>query len=141
MPITYRRTHGYKYQLLEDYTYQTDIKGKTIRTPFIWLTEDGELLILRGYAWDGPSGGAIDTKTFMRGSLVHDAMYQLLRKGLLPEEFRENADRYIRDICLEDGMNRFRAWYVYHLLRVGAKSAATGPDEKESLPMTAGKIS
>jgi hypothetical protein len=148
MPITYRRTHDYKYQLLEDYIYQTDIKGKLIRFAvpawgitkhIVWLTEDGELTIMAGYAWDGPSGPGIDTKNFMRGSLVHDVIYQLLREKLLPEEFRENADRYIRDICLEDGMSKLRAWWVYHGLRFAGKSAATGPDKKESAPITAGK--
>jgi len=139
MPITYRRTRGYKYQLLQDYAYQTDIKGKNIHFSLVHLAEDGELMILHGYAWDGPSGPGFDTKNLMRGSLVHDAMYQLLREKLLPEGFRENADRFIRAICIEDGMSKFRAWYIYHGLRIFGKGAATGPDEKEGPPITSGK--
>jgi hypothetical protein len=122
---------------LNEYHYKTDIKGQDILLPYmIWLQFNGELSIWTGYAWDGPSGPGIDTRNFMRGSLVHDALYQLIRKGLLPEKYRENADRIIRDICLEDGMSKIRAWWVYHGLRLFGKSAATGPDEKEGEPIT-----
>jgi hypothetical protein len=77
-------------------------------------------------AWDGPSGPTIDTKGFMRGSLVHDGLYQLMRDGLLDhEEYRKDADLLLKAICLEDGMSRFRAWYVYHGVRLFAGSAAT----------------
>jgi len=48
---------------------------------------DGGLLIKAGYSWDGPSGSAIDTKNFMQGSLVHDALYQLLRENILYESY------------------------------------------------------
>ena len=62
----------------------------------------------------------------MRGSLVHDALYQLMRQGHLdPEEHREIADEELRRICQEDGMSAIRAWWVYQGVRLGgAKSAA-----------------
>ena len=50
----------------------------------------------------------------MRGSLVHDALYQLMRRGLLNyKEDREPADRILYQICREDGMSRIRAKMVY----------------------------
>ena len=67
---------------------------------------------------------AIDTKTFMRASLVHDALCQLMRAELLPQSVREDADKVMRKICLEDGMARFRAWYAYKVVRVAGKWAA-----------------
>ena len=87
-----------------------------------------------GYAWDGPSGPTIDTKNFMRGSLVHDGLYQLMREGLLAhEEYRKSADDLLRDICVEDGMSKFRAWYVHRAVRIsGGKS--TKPRTKERNP-------
>jgi len=73
----YRDLRRYKYQLTEDYSVDSGIKVKEkIDTPFIILEPDGNLTIKKKYAWDGPSGPTIDTKTFMRGSLVHDAFYQ-----------------------------------------------------------------
>ena len=56
----------------------------------------------------------------MRGSLVHDALYQLIREGELPKELRVDADKVLRRACLADGMSRFRAWYVYKAVRMFA---------------------
>ena len=76
--MKYRK--GYKYQLADDYTIQIDTKPpEEIETQFISLSIDGLLTIKDGYAWDGPSGPTIDTPNFMTPSLVHDAIYQLMR--------------------------------------------------------------
>jgi len=110
--IKYRS--GYKYQLAEDYTVQTSIApGRSIKAKYIELAAQGMLIVKNGYAWDGPSGPTFDTKSFMRGSLCHDCFYQLVRMGLLEPTWRESADYELKKMCLEDGMNKFRAWYVY----------------------------
>ncbi|MFB3816156.1 MAG: DUF1353 domain-containing protein [Candidatus Methylomirabilales bacterium] len=122
-PILY--TDGYKYQLAKDYVLALDIRpAAQIVTPYIALDLDGTLTIRAGYAWDGPSGPTIDTANFMRGSLVHDALYQLLRERYLPAELREAADRILQRCCLEDGMSRLRAWWVYWGVRLGGGPAA-----------------
>ena len=42
----------------------------------------------------------------MRGALVHDALYQLMRlKQLDYEQYRDRADEVLRDLCKEDGMS------------------------------------
>ena len=60
----------------------------------------------------------------MRGSLVHDALYQLMREGLLDLGWRETADQELRRVCLEDGMSAIRAWWVYKAVRFGGESSA-----------------
>lgn len=117
---------GYKYQLRETYVVTlSEIKPCTkIETEYLTLDSDGLLTIRKGYAWDGPSGPAIDTRTFMRGSLVHDALYQLIREGHLDIDRRKAADIILRRICREDGMWSWRAWWVYHGLRFFARPAA-----------------
>src|SRR3990172_10292604 len=117
---------GYKYQLKETYTVAIDIRPETpIDTDYIILDSQGILTLKKGYAWDGPSGPTIDTLTFMRGSLVHDALYQLMRDGKLdPTVHREAADSILREVCIEDGMWSFRAWYVYQAVRQFARTAA-----------------
>ena len=66
--IEYRS--GYKYQLASDYSIEINIKpAKDIDTKFIKLDTKGNLTIIEGYAWDGPSGPVIDTKENMRASL------------------------------------------------------------------------
>lgn len=106
---------GYKYQLCETCTVFISIKPpEPILTQYINLYTNGCLVIKEGYAWDGPSGPTIDTQTFMRGSLVHDALYQLMRENHLSRiECREEADKILRQLCLEDGMWHIRAWWVY----------------------------
>lgn len=109
--IKYKR--GYKYQLAESYTLPVEIRGLPCSTDWLSLADNGNLTISKGYAWDGPSGPTIDTNTFMRGSLVHDALYQLIRLGLIGAVCRDHADKILMRICLEDGMNKIRAWWVY----------------------------
>lgn len=122
--ITYKS--GYKYQLKQSYSAVTPIKPDApIASEFITLATDGTLRIKSGYAWDGPSGPTIDTVNFMRGSLVHDALYQLMRERQLnTATHREKADRLLQKHCKEDGMTSIRAWWVYQGVRFGGGPAA-----------------
>ena len=132
--IKYKK--GYKYQLVERWSISTDLRPDhiVVLNPFLFLDVDGKLCIQAGYAWDGPSGPAIDTKNFMRGSLVHDALYQLMRENLLSFSFRKQADEELNRICLEDGMSKLRAWWVYQGVRFGGGPFASIPDEIETAP-------
>ena len=113
--MKYRRLPVYKYQLLEVVVVHTRIKGHraTFDGSLIWLLPDGTMSFQKGYAWDGPSGPTIDTPSFMLSSLVHDALYQLIREGNLPRSMRKAADQELCRICFEQGMPRVRAWWVY----------------------------
>ncbi len=104
--------NGYEYQLEKDFSFFVGF-GFSGGNDFVWLTPTGWLVCKRGYAWDGPSGPTIHTKNFLRGSLVHDALYQLIRLGVLPMEARNEIDLILKDIVLEDGMNQVRAWWVH----------------------------
>ena len=71
--MKYRK--GYKYQLYEDYEIITTIiPYGSVSNDYVAIDCTGLLTVFKGYAWDGPSGPTFDTKTFMRGSLVHDAI-------------------------------------------------------------------
>ena len=131
--VCYRKLKKYKYQLTNEYIIQIDIKPiQNIEFKFVTLSSNGALTIREYYAWDGPSGPTIDTKNFMRGSLVHDALYQLMRLSALDHKVhRKRADEIMKEICLEDGMSSFRAWYVYQILRFFAESAARPRKEPE----------
>lgn len=127
--IAYRA--GYKYQLDGQYLIATAIfPGVVIDHDFISLGTNGFLSIRAGYAWDGPSGPTIDTKNFMRGSLVHDALYQLMRARLLDCGWRETADNELRRICREDGMTWLRAWWVFRAVRLAGENSAEWQEEQ-----------
>jgi hypothetical protein len=127
--IEYKK--GFKYQLSKSCIYKSPILGYTISTRYIRLEEDGTLTIYQGYAWDGPSGPTIDTKDFMRGSLVHDALYQLIREGHLSKSERYMADVILQNICREDGMSRIRAWWVFQGVSKFAASAASPKNKRK----------
>ncbi len=119
---------GYKYQLVED--YKVTVSAPFAMIPGFIKLENQILTIRAGYAWDGPSGPSWDSKTFMRGSLVHDALYQLMREGMIDIGFRPFVDDLLRQHCREDGMNWFRAWYVHKALRLFGKKAALPKSKK-----------
>lgn len=125
--IQYRTLDGYKYETRRDYVIHLENVRPSglfpIDTPYLKISLSGVLWIKAGYCWDGPSGPAIDTKNFMRASLVHDALYQLIRMGLLSVEMRGEADRILRKLCLEDGMSTARAWWVYTAVKSFARRA------------------
>lgn len=117
--MKYRSLKKWKYELLETEDTRVDIPGYAA-AKYFRLT-NGVLFIYPHYAWDGPSGPTFDTKTFMRGSLVHDAICQMCEEGLLPKSARKIGDELLRKICLEDGMSKLRAWYVYNAVRMYSK--------------------
>jgi len=124
--IKYKKRRGFKYILYRETSYPTGIIPATESPDLSWaaLDKNGLLTIRKGYTWDGPSGPAIDSSNFMRGSLIHDALYQLMREEVLPQSARKRADEILREICIEDGMSKARAWWVYSGVRAGAASAA-----------------
>ncbi len=129
--LFYSDRQSYKYEVEEDIAFAIPVcipiifdhrymrfEGSTDVFFPSWLT------IKRGYAWDGPSGPAIDTKTFMRGSLGHDGLYQLCRMRILdPVVIRPIADQCLHDWCREDGMWAIRAGWVKLAVKTFAQRA------------------
>jgi len=120
---------GYKYQLCRNYTINTGIKDLVfdIKSPYIDLSKHGMLTIRAGYAWDGATC-AIDTKNFMRGSLVHDALYQLIDEKYLDQKYRLSADKLLFRILRADGMGWFRSKLVYFGVRIFGEKFMAQPN-------------
>lgn len=109
---------GYKFQVYETFSIQTGIIPEIVGgNDFVSIGYRGLLTINRGYAWDGASGPAIDTLNFRRGSLVHDALYQLIRLGNLTPDHQEEADDLLKALIIEDCMWSVRAWWVHKAVR------------------------
>lgn len=120
---------GYRYVLHDSYIVDTGIVGFNIASgSFLTLTQGGILTIFAGYHWDGASG-AIDSPSFMRGSLVHDAAYQLMRENSLPLSYRKRADELLLEICKADGMWAWRRAWVWAAVRAfgGRALESTNP--------------
>lgn len=120
-----RYKSGYKYQLAETYYIFTGITVPAdFCEPFLCMSRAGGLYISAGYAWDGATAFP-DLSCIMRGSLVHDALYQLMRLGHLPPECRVKADDLLYRCCVEDGMLKPLAWAVRKAVRIAAAPAAS----------------
>ena len=123
---------GYKYQLAADYTLATRIRPKqAVDGPFIALDEAGTLTVKRGYAWDGVSGPVLDTQQNLRASLVHDALYQLMRlRQLSVKDHRDRADKLFKKMCREDGVPSAVAKAYYEALKLLGKPSADPKNAK-----------
>ncbi len=125
-------TAGYKYQLAGDEWTFIDIHPhEDLVAGRVTLCANGWLHITAGYAWDGASC-AVDTQSFMRGSLIHDALYELMRKGKLPASCKSRADEVLVEICKADGMSSMRCWWVLKGLQIGGR-AATLPENRKKV--------
>jgi len=123
--ILYKKRSKYKYNLHSDLEFETGINVDNPQNlGLLEIVAKGKLTIRKGYSWDGPSGPTIDTKNFMQGSLIHDALYQLMREGVLPQHLRQKADEILQAVCIKDGMSKVRAWWVYRGVRIGGTSSA-----------------
>ena len=123
---------GFKYQLHATYFIRLGWLAGHPDYHAEFLAVQGDLLTIdAGYAWDGPSGPTWDSKNSMRASLVHDALYQLMRIGVLPEDCRAAADDVLYNLCVEDGMIKWRAWAWWKGVRLGAGGAAQFGTERK----------
>lgn len=115
---------GYKYQLPEDVTFALPDCFAPYSYKSAYLELSGCTLTLRAmYAGDGPSGPTMDCKAGMRPAMLHDAIFQLIRLGILPPEFKEIADKLFYSGLLKDGMGKIRAWYWYQGVKHFGKPA------------------
>lgn len=125
---------GFKYQLARGFIHQLRYNPNVeIKTDFITIDLNGVMSLANYYAWDGPSGPTYDSKNSMRGSLVHDPLYQLMRMGLLPLSYRHFVDDEMYLILREDGMSWIRAKCWHWGLTYKAESAALPKNKKKIL--------
>lgn len=131
LKIAYRRLPKYvlEHKVVVDVgkVHWTAAQFCPLASRHITLDIDGTLTIEAGFPWDGPSGPAVDTKSFMPGSLVHDALYRLWREHSLDERFRMWADKVMRRINAGAGMAAPRRWWTWLGVRVGGRGGGKQP--------------
>jgi len=122
--IKYKK--GFKYILKQELSLECEIIpiDIIIDAEFVHLTCE-RLTIMKGYAWDGASGPTIDTANTIFPSLVHDALYQLMREGYLdPDIYRMSADKLFLELLEREGMSYIRRTIWFKMIRkFGSKFA------------------
>lgn len=110
---------GYRY--ISQEAEMRSVLLPDVQTQYVGISQ-GILVIAARYAWDGASFMPYKwfgtPKAWLTPSLVHDALYQLIREGLLDRQYREAADRLFRDMLIERGVWRIVAWGAYWAVRV-----------------------
>ncbi|MCP4127354.1 MAG: hypothetical protein GY753_09860 [Gammaproteobacteria bacterium] len=106
---------GFKYQLVEDESYQTKIFGQDVDQEYYTLSPSGLLTAKAGFAWDGCSG-SIDTSTNKRGGLFHDIGCLMVARKELPLMLMVDINNMFYELLLLDGMFTLRA--RWHFLAV-----------------------
>ena len=98
-----------------------DFPLAVVSDTWVWCRQ-GRLVIRARYAWDGASFVLFrwfgTPRAWILPSLVHDALYQLIRDGLMDRQYRDAADRLFRELLIERGVWRIVAWGAYYAVRV-----------------------
>lgn len=113
------------YELVQDYSYQLPGTWPKLTTPivteYVILTATNLLVMKKGYRWNG-ADAAPDVTRILRGSLVHDAICQLIGLGKLTmKPYRLLGDQALYQCCREDSMTWPVANVVYYSVRAYAK--------------------
>jgi len=129
--MKYKRIDKYKYQLLETEHLLLPVHfDDHIETRFVILSYN-TITIKPGYAWDGFSCSP-DIRKALAASLVHDALYQLIKTDLLPIEDKGKCDKCLTDIMMQKGVSRFICrLYGYGVKIGGGKALKYGKEPKE----------
>jgi len=137
--MKYSRTKHYKYKLEETEMRQTGIMGYEIDNRYMKMLPNGQLFVQTGYAWDGSSiphkrkiralsylnplvwvriKDAYDADKYCKtASLIHDALCQAMREGLIRKTEKPWADGLYSQMCVEGGMSQKQANRRYKALR------------------------
>lgn len=119
----------WRWKLIEDYSYKIDfdipiVQISTVGNEYVKFKplrrRKVRLVLNEGYSIDG-ADVIPDSKSVLRGAFVHDAGWQLIEEGYLHKNFAKEFDKVLKDIFIEDGMNKILANICYIGVRIGAK--------------------
>ena len=111
--IYYKKRKKWKYVLQKDYTCQADIPvDELCDLAFLKLEKNGNLTIKKNYAFDGATGLIFTPKSLIKGSLIHDALYQLIREKKIDIKCKKIADEILAQNCIESKIPKIFVWLV-----------------------------
>jgi len=138
--------HAENMQCVDDPTIDPTCEAFEFSDPDGWgewdylrLSPEGILTIKNGYRWDGPSTQPTPFPgKLIRASMVHDALYDLMRLGLLKPDITTAAKAFVKPLTGDDRKtgwwNRavadcilymlgveddYDKWYAFEFVRLG----------------------
>lgn len=133
-PLKYHDVKGL-HCVSESWWLDTGLKGLSFTLPpqptmalACRMNMLGRLFAEPGYLWDGSSGPTVDSKADPVPSLAHDLLYEAIRASVLYRSAKPEADALYRDLLIERGMSRTRAYARWVGLRLfGWTALRRGP--------------
>ena len=112
--MIYKKVGFKKYVLTEDIDYNIFcyyFKAVSRKNGKTYISANGNYLrVHKGYQWNGCTG-AIDTKSNLRASLLHDALYQLIQCGWKGMTYKQ-ADELFYLVMKSGGFKFARLYYI-----------------------------
>jgi len=119
--------HGFRFYLAEDFSLKIDdLPDENVLPLYKIAMSKGMLTISKGYMWDRGFRG----KEFIRGTLVHEALYQLIRLGYLPYEWRKKSNEIYYSLLVDDGAPKLFAWLLKKCADLFGNVASNGKSRK-----------
>lgn len=115
--MKYVKIGWHAYQIADNFIVQTIITGFMINCDLYSLNESGKLYVSKYYAWDGPTG-AFPSKSFIKGSCIHDIFCEMINNGHLPMSVQYLADEQMRQINDSGSMWQPRVIWTYLMVRL-----------------------
>lgn len=123
-----------KFRLHEDISFTLPFRFSELETgevrwsklKLVSLVQTSSCSILalhKGFSWDGVSGPIPNRGAYV-ASAVHDGFYSLLRSGVIPWRYREEADRLFRQLYAGP---RWLGWLALQTLLLFGRRALRNP--------------
>ena len=118
VPIVNRDDKEFQITLEESIEVDTHLHGFKFSEGNLRLSRDGKLQISKGFKWNGatPLEGRTTARMF-EPTMVHDALYIIMRKANYNEDFRKLVDKDFYNRLLRSGINKKIAYPMYLIVR------------------------
>lgn len=116
MQVFYKEQQHH-FRLLNDVDVATSISlAHEFKTPYLAMSEAGHLKIKAGYRWSLPWYVYSHSPEWVKAVLVHDALYELIRLGVVTVQHKKQIDQLFVYLCKAAGVKRMGIFWVYFLL-------------------------
>lgn len=128
--MQYKTIKQYKYEFLMDlsFTGYFDYPENITTTYVTYNAKTKQLILKKGFRFNGADDPAIDSETIMIPAAAHDALCELMELNIIDDSYSKEIDRAYRSLCVVYGQyegrniflklfSQFRTWYHYTGIR------------------------
>ena len=110
----------YHFILVKDFQITLPKDVGQFETDF-FKVHNFELTLKAGYSWNIEGLALFEAENLVLSSLVHNALYQLLKSRSIGMRFRKMSDKIFLKLAKESRVNFFRRRFIYRFYRIFGK--------------------